>query len=281
MTIKVIVDSSAGLGPELAKRWGIVVVPFYVGWDGKTNRDGTLGAEFYRQLEGSDSNPLTSAPNPADFVAAIDQSLGEGHSNVVIVTPTPTMTGVNSHAIVAAREFDEGTVSVFDSGQGAGAQALIAISAARAAQSGTDLNAVTAAAELAARETEIHMAVNTLKFLRRSGRISAAQATMGQLIRMRPILTFVDNRLQVVAKPRTTGRAISWLLERLGSVDRQAEHVLVMYADTPERAEELAEEVGRRLNPPELDMAPVSGVVGGNTGPGLLGVAVRWRSEAS
>lgn len=281
MTIKVVVDSSAGLGPELAQRWGIVVVPFYMGWDGETYRDGTLGAEFYRQLEASDSNPLTSAPNPADFVAAIDQLLGEGHRNVVIVTPTPTMTGVHSHAIVAAREFDEGTVSVFDSGQGAGAQALIAISAARAAQSGTDLNAVTAAAELAARETEIYMAVSTLKFLRRSGRISAAQATMGELIRMRPILTFVDNRLQVVAKPRTTGRAMTWLLEHLGSVDRQAEHVLVMYADTPGRAEELAEEVAHRLDPLELDMAPVSGVVGGNTGPGLLGVAVRWRSEAS
>lgn len=280
MTVKVVVDSSAGLGAELALRWGIMVVPFYVGWDGKTHRDGTLGTEFYRQLERSESNPHTSAPNPADFIAAIDQALGEGHRNVVIVTPTPNMTGVHSHATVAAREFGNGTVAVLDSGQGAGAQALIAVGAARAANRGEDLNAVAAAAEVAARETEIYMAVNTLKFLRRSGRISAAQATMGELIKMRPILTFVDNKLQVVAKPRTNRRAMSWLVEHFSSVGREAADVLVMYADTPEQAKVLAHRISRRLMPAELELAPVSGVVGGNTGPGLLGVAVRWQSEA-
>lgn len=279
MTVKVVVDSSSGLGPELAERWGITVVPFYVGWGDETYEDGTLGAEFYRQLERSQSNPHTSAPNPADFTAAIHQALREGHRNVLIVTPTPTMTGVHSHASVAAREFGDGTVSVLDSGQGSGAQALIAVSAARAADRGADLSGVAGAAEVATRHTEIYKAVHTLKFLRRSGRISAAQATMGELVRMKPILTFVDHRLQVVAKPRTMRRATNWLVETLESAGRKAEHVLVMYADTPEQAGVLADEIGPRLRPSELNVGPVSGVVGGHTGPGLLGVAVRWQSE--
>ena len=94
---------------------------------------------------------------------------------------------------------------------------------------------------------------------------------------MKPVLTFVDHRLQVVAKPRTMRRAAGWLMERLAHDPRRAEQVLVLYADRPEGAIDLADRVGRLLPGVEVDVSPVSYVVGGHTGPGLLGLAVRWR----
>jgi DegV family protein with EDD domain len=279
--VKVLVDSTAGISSELAQSWGVDVVPLYLIWDEITYRDGIdlLPTSFYSKLAQSNSNPKTSAPTPADFIAACRTALGAGHRQILIVTVTPNMSATHANASLAAREFGAETVVVLDSGQGAGAQALIAGYAAQLARAGSSLQEVAESAQAVCRYTEVFMAVNTLQYLRRSGRISGTRAALGELIQLKPILTFVDHRLQVIAKPRTLSRATNWLLEHLTRSRQYAEQVLVMYADTPDLAAKLAEQITDRLPKIQLDMSPVSGVVGGHTGPGLLGLAVRWRFQ--
>jgi DegV family protein with EDD domain len=187
------------------------------------------------------------------------------------------MSTTHANACLASREFRAEQVAVIDSGQGAGAQALIAAYAAQLAQDGSPLQEVIEGTQNVCQHTEVFMAVNTLQYLRRSGRISGTRAALGELIQMKPILTFVDHRLKVIAKPRTMQRAAHWLLERLAESGHVAEQVLVMYADRPEVADEFAEQIRVRLPNIKVNISPVSGVVGGNTGPGLLGLAVRWR----
>jgi len=280
--VKILVDSTAGISSELAQAWDIGIVPLYLIWDQQTYRDGVelLPVSFYSQLAQSKTNPETSAPSPVDFIEAYRRVLTHGYQQLLVVTVTPNMSATYSNACVAAEDFGAETVVVLDSGQGAGAQALIAAYAAKLARDGYTLKEVVAATKAARGYTEVFMVVNTLRYLNRSGRISKMQAMLGELIQMKPILTFVDHRLQVIAKPRTMHRATDWLLERLTQNVFVAEQVLVMYADTPRAAAEFAEQICNLLPHMEVNLSPVSSVVGGHTGPGLIGLAVRWKIQS-
>jgi DegV family protein with EDD domain len=275
--LKTLVDSTAGISPSLAERWGVGVVPLYVTWEGRTFRDGLdlSPADFYAQLAGSATNPATAAPNPADFESACRSAFAEGYDQVLIVTASAQLSATYDHARLAAREFSDDAVAVLDCRQGAGAQALIAAYAAALARTGTTLAEAVPAVEAACRSTNLLMAVSTLTFLHRSGRLSRTRALMGDLLGMKPILTFQDGRLTVVAKPRSTRRAIDSLLASVEHEPASIAHVLVMYADAVEPAEELRAAVQARLPDIPVDASPVSAVVGGHSGPGLLGLALR------
>ena len=273
-SIRVLVDSTAGVNPELARRWGLGVVPFYLTWGERTYRDGMdlLPGDFYRMLAEADVNPKTAAPNPGDFGKECVAAFESGHDGVVIVSPSPKMSAAHPNACSAARELSEDRVKVVDSGQGAGAQALTAGRAAAVAARGAAIAEVVAAAEEARDRTELFMAVSTFRYLRRSGRLSPTRAMMGEAISLKPILTFSDGALSVIEKPRTMHRAIDRLMALATAGDlRQA---LVMYADDPSRAEELRRTLAERMPAASVDISPVSGVVGGHTGPGLLGIAL-------
>lgn len=282
-TVRVIVDSSAGIDPELAARWNVAVVPFYVTFDRQTYLDGVdnLPQNFYALLDQLDTNPVTAAPNVSDFVAACRTALSEGYQQVILITASEAMSAVYANACLAAREIGEDSVSVLDSGQGAGGQALIAAYAAQLADAGAPLAEVLACARVACETTKLFMAVDTLRFLRRSGRISAPQEFMGGLIRLKPVLTFEQGRLQVVAKPRTQRRAVQLLIDHVVDGKRSPEHILLMYADDPSAIAEMRERILEHTPKVTIDAGPVSSVVGGHTGPGLFGVAARYADPMS
>ena len=281
--VKVLVDSTAGINPALARKWGIGVVPLYLTWGERTYRDltGDLPGDFYTELARARVNPVTAAPNPADFFTAYQEAQEAGFRQILVVTASAEMSATHSHAHRAAEEIGGGTVVVLDSGQGAGAQALIAAHAARVAMQGAPLADVAAAAREAGRSTQLFMAVDTLRFLRRSGRLSGPQASLGELIQLKPILTFRDGRLHVVEKPRTMRRAVGRLIERVAGHAQQPAQVLIMHANTPVAAEGLAALIRQRWDDIEIDTSPVSWVVGGHTGPGLLGLAVRRQGASA
>jgi DegV family protein with EDD domain len=280
-TVSVLVDSTAGVGPELAERWGVGVVPLTLAWGERTYRDGIdlLPAEFYAKLEREDSNPVTAAPNPAEFEKAYRQALADGADHVLVVTASRELSATYENARAAVAAVGDDLVSVLDSRQGAASQALIAAHAARIGRQGGQAAAALAAAREAGAASELFIAVDTLRYLRRSGRISGAQASLGEVVRMKPILTFNDGRLRVVEKPRTQRRALERLVER-AAAQPGVEHALVVYAEDPALGEALASALRPRLAGAEIDVGPVSGVVGGHTGPGLVGVGVRRRAQS-
>lgn len=280
-TVKVIVDSSAGIDPELATRWNVASVPFYVTFHHQTYLDGvdTLPRNFYALLDQWDTNPVTAAPNVSDLVAACRAALSEGYQQVILITASQAMSAVYANACLAAREIGEDTVAVLDTGQGAGGQALIAAYAAQLAIAGASLAEVLAGASAVCDSTQLFMAMDTLRFLRRSGRISAPQEFMGELIHLKPVLTFEQGRLQVIAKPRTQRRAVQFLVERVVDGGKSPEHILLMYADDSSAIAEMRERILERAPKVIIDASPVSSVVGGHTGPGLFGVAARYSNS--
>src|SRR4026209_30524 len=102
--VKVVVDSSSGVGAALAEQWGVAVVPMYVTWEGTTYREGVdlFPADFYRRLADVDENPKTAAPNPADFAAVYSRLAGEGYRHVVVVAPSASISGIAQNAALGA-----------------------------------------------------------------------------------------------------------------------------------------------------------------------------------
>jgi DegV family protein with EDD domain len=271
------VDSSSGVDRALAEKWGVSVVPMYVTWEGETYREGVdlFPTDFYQRLTERDENPKTSAPNPADFTAAYARHADEGYRHVVVVTPSRSLTGVAQSALLGARDVSGIGITVVDSRQGAGSQALVAFHAARAARDGGTAATVVTAAEYAIASVEVWMCLDTLRYLRRSGRISATQAIAGDAIGMKPIVSFVDGALTLVDRPRTRSRATARLLGLLDKAAGGVRHILVMYTDDPHDGHELSSLLRRRFPDDRvvIDSAALSAVVGGNCGIGTRGVA--------
>jgi DegV family protein with EDD domain len=272
--VKVIVDSSAGVSPRLAENWEIEIVPLSVNWNGMAFRDciDPLPEDFYRELKRRSSNIVTAAPSPNDFHAVCDKALTDKFEKILIVTLSAHMSSTFNNARLAAEKFTDGHVVVLDSGQGAGALALSAAHAARVAKEGADLEQVMQAAKKASKSAELYMVLNSLVSLQRSGRLSATQAGLGSLLRVKPILTIENGQLKVVDRIRTMRRAASRLLELLKS-NPKPRHMMVMFADTQAAAEGLTQQVIQRFPEVRVDLSPVSAVIAAHAGPGLLGIA--------
>lgn len=276
--VAVLVDSSAGIGPALADRWNIGVVPIWVIFEMRSFRDGIdlTPAEFFSKLRDSGAVFETAAPAPADFSAAYDNALSSGSTQVFVITVSSCLSATYANARLAAEEFPPDTITVMDSGQGAGSQALIAMHAARAANAGESLPAVVQAAQDACQTTSMFMAVNTLRYVHRSGRISLPKALLGEAIRMKPILTFGDGRLKLLERPRTMRRAVSRLGMLIEDDDRPVADIMVMYADKPDsNTDELIGRLRKQVSAGCVELQPVSPVISGYTGPGMVGIAVR------
>jgi DegV family protein with EDD domain len=280
MTAKVaiVTDSAACLTPEMASRYDIEVVPIHIVFGDKVYRDGKelSPAQFYEKLSQTDIIPTTGAPPPTEFLDAFSRA-SQRAPTVLCLTLTARFSGVFNVANVAkdlAREKMPGVViEVMDSQQAVGAQGLIVMAAARAAQAGADLAEVKQAAENMIDRAFTYTLLDTMRFMARQGRVPKISAMAASLLRIKPILATEKNgNTYPVSRPRT----IKVALEELLNIMKQKTHgrplhVIVMHAGAPERGEWLRQQIEQRFTCAEIFVAEFSPVTGAHTGPGLAG----------
>lgn len=277
MTTAVVVDSSSGVSPALAARWGVHVVPLYVEWDGVTYLDQVdlFPDDFYERLARSDLPPKTAAPGPGDFLRVCSELLREETDEVVILTVSSNLSVTFESASLVAREIGHDKVSVVDTRTGAGAQALLAARAAELAAEGLTGVEIASEIAMARQRSAVFIVIETMKYLRASGRISAAKAAAGTATRMNPVIGFTDGSLDLLARPLGSTRAARFVMGQLDAGSRPT-RALGMYTDDVNRARNWIEQVSDRFGVTNSDVAPLSPVVGSNCGPGAHGVAVLW-----
>ncbi|HEX2865213.1 MAG TPA: DegV family protein, partial [Deinococcales bacterium] len=213
MKIALLSDSTADLPADLAEELGVTLVPLWVTFQGVTHADWSdlSVPEMLAQVQGGAALPKTSQPTPADFAAAFERLL-QTADHVLAVHISATLSGTAGASALAARDFP-GKVTVLDSGSATGGLALIVEHAARMIQQGASLAAVTAALERLRHVVSIRFSVATLDFLRKNGRIGAAQALLGSLLNVKPLLEFRDGVLHPLGRPRGAGRALQETLD--------------------------------------------------------------------
>ena len=276
----VVTDSTAYLPAAMVAGNSIGIVSLYVNFGGgRTERETDLMEDldrFYDDIRSAEQWPTTSQPSVGDFVSAYEPLLADG-KDVVSVHLSEGISGTCDSARQAAellaRDGKGGErVRVVDSQSAAGGMGLIALGAARAAQGGADADAVVARAEEARDSLRMWFAVDTLEFLKRSGRIGAASAWIGSTLKIKPILT-LEQEITPIERVRTSGRAFERLVayaeERR---DAGASGWVVQHIQSRDEAERLAERCRVIFEADPVFVSEVGPVLGVHTGPGLLGV---------
>ena len=281
MPVAVVTDSTAYLPAELSGSYDLTVVPLTVVINGVEGLEGEQiePAEVARALSARRSMVSTSRPAPSQFTDAYRKLLDAGAEGIVSVHLSAKLSGTYEAACLAAAELGD-QVEVVDSkttGMGLG---FTALAAAQAATEGKDLTSVRdTAADHASRVSTLFY-VDTLEFLRRGGRIGAAQALLGTALAVKPILHVVDGAIVVRDKVRTAGRALAKLVDL--AVEAAADSdvdIAVHHLQSPERAAALADAVAMRLNDRLRDcyITEIGAVVAAHVGPGVAGVVVHRR----
>ena len=276
----VVTDSTAYLPPELLAGNSIGIVSLYVNFGPeRAEREVDLMQDldaFYDEVRSADQWPTTSQPSVGDFVEAWEPLLADG-GEVVSIHISERISGTCDSARQAAelleREGKGGErVRVVNSQSAAGGMGMIALGAARTAARGADADAVVARAEALRESLKMWFAVDTLEFLKRSGRIGAASAWIGSTLKIKPILT-LEQEITPIERVRTSGRAfermVAYAEERH---DAGANGWVVQHIQSRDSAERLTERCRQVFETDPVFVSEVGPVLGVHTGPGLLGV---------
>ncbi len=274
----VVIDSTTYLPREVIEGHGLSEVSLYVILDGEQRREleVTDYPAFYAQLKASSGGATTSQPSVGDFLD-VWKPLLEGGQEVVSIHIASGISGTHETAVSAREQlieegFDGERLHLVDSSSGAGGTALCVLAAIAEAERGGDGAAVVAKFAAARAGLEIRFAVDNLEYLRRGGRIGAAQALLGTALKIKPILAF-ESEVVVVDKVRTRSRALQHLYDFAAERAAISPQVwCVQHVDDPDTAAMLVERCRDGFGRDPAFVTEIGPVCGAHTGPGLVGV---------
>ncbi len=222
----------------------------------------------------STSLPTTSAPSVGDFLQTYLR-LGTDVDAIVSIHLPDRLSGVIAAARLAADLVEEQIpVYVVDAGTAAMGAGFVALAAARTAEEGLGVDSIQRVALEIRKRVYVFAMLDTLEYLHRGGRIGRAEALLGVVLKIKLILFINDGIVDVLAKPRTTVRAVQIMLDEMEKrVGSRPVHVAVLHADAPEGADELRKRVEARFNCIEIFTCAFTPVMGVHTGPGVIGLA--------
>ena len=275
----VVTDTTAYLPEELVSQHDIKRVSLYVSLEGEQRPEieiaGADYAEFFERLRASAEGATTSQPSVGDFCAVYEPLLAEGRDIVSIHLSAGISGTCESASQAKERLTAEGKggerIQVYDSRSACGGQAMVVLAAAGAAEAGADGAAALAAAERCRDRLDMWFAIDTLEYLRKGGRIGAAQAWLGSALQIKPILT-LGEEITPVERVRTRRRAF----ERMVDYARQrrddgADAWIVQHIQDPETAQRLAGQCRELFGTEPIFVSEIGPVIGAHVGPGLIG----------
>jgi len=274
--VAIVTDTCHYLPRQLVAARGIHEVSLYVHWDERQDREADLPSfdQYYRFLETTGELPTTSQPSIGDFLGVYEPLLAAGRE-VVSIHLAGGMSGTVRSAEQARDALgpdDAARVHVLDSASACGGLGLVVLAAHAAAARGASAAEVLEQAREARAAMRMWFAIDTLEYLKRGGRIAAAQAWLGSALRIKPILT-VEEEIVPVERVRTSARAFERLIEYLRSRhDDGADAWVVQHIQAPEEAGRLVA-AGREIYGTDpAFVSEIGPVIGTHVGPGLLGV---------
>lgn len=265
----VVTDSTADLPDAWRDRYGIQVVPLKVLFGAKTYRDGVdmNNEEFLARLATSSKLPTTSAPSPGEF-AELYTRLAKDYEGCISIHLGAQLSATAEAARVGAQTVEGFRVDVIDSGTVTMPMAFLCKVAAEC----SSLQEATAAVERRVPNCRVLALLDTLRYIEMGGRVSRAQAMIGTMLDLKPlVLVAGGEKVKSIDRVRTRSRAIPRMVEFFES-DLPVEHVAVVHAQAPEEAERIAAELRKRLPELEVPVGQIGCVLGTHTGPKALGL---------
>jgi len=277
MTVAIVTDSGSDLPPALISQYHIGQVPLTVSFGGASffSPDEITPEEFWRRLREPGCPPIhTAAPSAGQFKLAFERAFAEGTDSIVYAGLSDTLSATIRSAQMAKEMLPDREIHIVDSRTACLGIGLLALHGAEMAAAGTPAAEIAARLTEDARSIDLYVALDSLEFLRKGGRISAAQAALGGLLSVKPIITVNEGVVEMADKPRTRSKARDRVIELLAA--RPVREVHILYSP-PAPVDEFREElVARLLAPaPTLVTTQILGpVIGTHIGPGALGAVI-------
>jgi DegV family protein with EDD domain len=282
--IGVVTDSASDLEPSEAAQRGIVVVPLYVTFGDKEYKAGVdlSNDDFWRELTAAGSAfPKTAAAAPGAFREAFERLFNEGAEDVIYVGIGAKLSATITSAKVARDGMPierQGHIHVVDSASASMGVTLLAQMAVDMAAQGKSAVEIVMEIEHRREDVKFFVMLETLEYLKRGGRISAAQAAIGSVLSVKPIITVEDGVVETADRPRTRGKARARLLEMLSK--KKVEQVWLLHGNA-EGMNEFGDEVAKATGFPRDKMSThlIGASVGPHVGPGAYGAVVLLAHE--
>ena len=282
--VKIVTDSSAYPEPEVIAKYDIRVVPLRVAFGSEVFAEGVdiTNEEFYQRLAKGGKLPTTSQPSVADFIRVYRELAEQGHP-ILSLHISSKLSGTCASALAAKNAFPKAQIEIVDSLTIA--MGMLISPAAEAAERGETLSQIVASIEKLNKCIKVVGAFDTLEYLRKGGRIGAARALVGTLLKIKPVLTQEGGEVKVLNKARTRAHAIEYML---GFVEKEVKgsislHGWVAHSHVPDAARVLEKGLHERFNWIELRFLEMGPVLGTHMGPGLVGASFYcdedWHSE--
>jgi len=274
--VKIIADTTSSIPPDEASRLGLAYLPQMIIFGNEEYRDDSEidTPTFLKKLRASTVMPKTAAPSPALYNPIYQECIDKGES-MVVLCPSAELSGTFRNATVAAQDFPGIDIRIIDTrtiGSGLG---TLVYQAVRWAQEGLDAADIeTRIQEMATRE-RVYFLVDTLEYLHRGGRIGGAQALLGSLLQVKPILMLRNGRAEAAESQRTKKRALMRLHEIVEAqfpADGQG-FLTVMHGDALAEAEQLASDLKARFGGVNIPIYEVPPAIIVHAGPGVLAVS--------
>jgi DegV family protein with EDD domain len=272
MKIAVVTDSTSDITGELAEAHGIHVIPAVLVVDGESFEDGE-GLDrttFYNQLPGMKTPPTTAAPSTGKFQEKFHRLLESGVDKILSIHVASQLSGIVNAARLAAESFD-GRVQVMDSGQLSLGLGFQAIAAAQMARNGGSFQDVLDAVSQVRRRLRVVAMVDTMEYLRRSGRVSFLRARFGAALRVRLFIELKDGQITLLDRLRTRKKGVERLNAMIAALGNY-ESFAMLHTNSVEEAREVAEAHAGMVAQPSL-LVNVTTVIGTHVGPNALGFA--------
>ncbi len=271
MDIRIVTDSTCDLPEETVRRYGIVVVPMLINVGDQGYRDGVdiSRTEFYQKLPDWDVPPTTAAPGPEVFKAAYRDLAAQGAEQILSIHISESLSATMPVVHIAAEQTTEVSVEAFDSQQLSLGTGFLVERAAKLAQEGRSLDDIKAVLHEQIRRTHVFAALDTLEFLRRSGRMNNIMAGLGSVLQIKPLLKMyagepTSERIRTGEKAKR--RVLELLKEKL-----PLERLAILHTNAEQKARDLLIDIADVLPAEDLLAVDITPVIGAHIGPGAVG----------
>ena len=277
MTVRIVTDSACDLTDDEVAQWGIEVVSLTIrfGEDEFVDRTELPVSEFYRRLASSAELPQTAAPAPGAFAQAYERLHADGASAIVSINLSSELSATMQSAQTAATAFSAIPVHVVDSRSITAGLGQLVLSAAARARDGADAETIVKEVDALKARQRIYGTLDTLEYLKKGGRIGGAQALLGSMLSIKPLLDISNGAVEEAGKTRTRKKALQWLRDQVMQ-HYPVDNLNVIHSEAPD-IDEFLQLLRADIDLTNVRVGPIGAVIGSHGGPRIVGVAFHVR----
>lgn len=273
MAITILTDTLCDVPNEFVEKYNIRVLPLTVNFGEESYRDGIdiTADEFFRKLEDSEELPKTSQINPPKFESVFKEEL-KRNNTVVAILGSSELSGTYNSAVIAKNNLESHNIYIIDSKAVTLGAGLLVIKAARLADEGKSVEDIVKAIEEAKNNMKQYFVIGSLKYLYKGGRISLSVSVLGSILNIKPLITVIDGKLEMMEKTRGVKKAIAIMMNTIKNNGWTLDNKVVGINHTVchEYAEYVEETINKLYKPKEIIRGEVGSVIGTHAGPGCV-----------